>query len=280
MSRTAWPAALLGLVLAHGPLWAQAGAEGRPANPLGSLTVSERDIRITPRYAGVRVQVRGTVQPGFDVVVRLASDGRMGAFSRMGKVGPFWMSVGRMRVGNVPEMYKIKSNRPLQAILSGPEQVAHVLGFRGLRASFTVDSGNVAGLYINELIAARKAAGLFAFSDSGVMRHGERFATSFYWPAGAPPGRYTVQAFAVRNQQVVGSRSVPIDVREVGLEAFVSDFAGSHGILYGLAAVMLGAGIGWLMSLLFDAAAKLRPGRTPAPPSGDAATKTGAPGEA
>lgn len=280
MRRTAWPAALLGLVLAHGPLCAQARDDSLQANPLRGLTVSERDIRITPRYAGVRVQVRGTVQPGFDVVVRLASEGHSGAFSRMGKVGPFWMSVGRMRVGNVPEMYKVKSSRPLQAILSGPEQVDHVLGFRGLRASLTVDSSSGAGLYVDELIAARKAAGLYAFPDSGVTRHGERFATSFFWPAGAPPGRYTVQAFAVRNQQVVGSRSVPIDVREVGVEAFVSAFAGSHGILYGLAAVVIAAVIGCLMSLLFDSLARLRAGRTPAPPNGDAATKTEAPAEA
>lgn len=263
MRRATWPAAVLSLVLAHGALRAQ-GVESRQTNPLRSLQVSERDIRITPRYAGASVEVQGTAQPGVDIVVKLASAGQAGTFSRMGRVGPFWMSVGRIRVGNVPEMYKVKSNLPLQEVLSGREQVSQVLGFRGLRASLTVDRDTGAELYLNELIAARKAAGLYAFSDSGVALQGEHFTTSFFWPPGATPGRYTIQAFAVRNQHVVGSRSVAIEVREVGIEAFVSAFASSHGILYGLAAVVLAALIGWLMSLIFDLLAHSQPTRPPA----------------
>jgi len=252
MTRGRWAAVVLGCVMACGPRLA--GAQAPPGAPgaLRSLTVSDRDIRVTPRYSGELVKVRGTVGPGCDVIVKLSADGRDATFSRMGKVGPFWLSLGRVRFGNVPPMYKVKSTRPLTSILSVPEQLRRHLGFRGLRAALTVEPGPQAELHVNELITVRVAAGLYTVDDTGIAFDGERFATSFFWPAGAPAGRYQVQALAVRDQRIVGERSASVEVHEVGAEAFVSALAREHGVIYGLLAVTLAGVIGVAMSVIFE----------------------------
>jgi len=248
---------MLGLLLCHFALGAGPRDVAQQANPLQTLEVSDHDIQVTPRYAGERVKVWGRVEPGCDVVVELTSPGRTVTFSRMGKVGPFWMSVGRVQFGNVPRMYKVQSSGPLEVILPAQEHLRYRLGLRGLRRSLTVKGGTDAELHKNELIAARKAAGLFAFTDGGVTCRDGRFATSFFWPAGVSSGRYTIEAFAIRDRWVVGTRSVSVEVHEIGIEAFVSTFAHSHGVLYGLAAVSLAVVVGFLMCLIFDVLGRL-----------------------
>lgn len=246
------PAAALVIFLCHGAFGAGSQAGAQQAGPLQALEVSNRNIRVTSCYSGERVKVSGRVEPGCDVVVKLTSREREVTCSRMGKVGPFWMSVGRVRFGNVPLMYKIDSSGPLDEILSGQEQLRYRLGLRGLRASLTVQGGTDARLHLNELIAARKAGGLFSFREGSVTCREGRFRTDFFWPCRVASGRYTIEAFAIRDRRVVGTRSVSIEVHEVGIEAFVSNLARSHGVLYGLGAVGLAAVVGLLMCLIFD----------------------------
>lgn len=250
-------AVVVGLCLCHGVVGAGAEASAQQVNPLRSLEVSDHDIQVTPCYAGERVKVWGRVDPGCDVVVKLTSRERDVTCSRMGKVGPFWMSVGRVRFGNVPRMYKIDANASLDMIVSRQEQLRYRFGLRGLRASLTVEGGSDADLHLDEFIAARKADGLFSFREGGVACREGRFSTEFFWPCRVASGRYTIEAFAVRDRRVVGRRSVSVEVHEVGIEAFVSSLARSHGVVYGLAAVGLAFVVGFLMCLVFDALGRL-----------------------
>lgn len=254
---TAWLAMGLGLLCGYGPMATRAQQVLPEPNPLHTLVVSERDIRITPRYAGQHVRVRGTVEPGYDVVVVLTSPGRTVTFARMGRVGPIWMAVGRVRVDSLPALYQLKSTRPLRAILGTGEQVRYRLGHRGLQASLQTENGAAARLYLNEVVAAREADGRFVFAEGDVEDRGGEFSTTFFWPPAVPPGTYAIRAFAVRDQRIVGMRSDSVRVHEVGIEALVSTFARSYGVLYGLAAVALAVAIGWLMSRLFDALEQL-----------------------
>ncbi|MCG6962076.1 MAG: TIGR02186 family protein [Acidobacteria bacterium] len=245
-------AAVLVLSFCHGVFAAGAEPSAQQVNPLRSLEVSDHNIRVTSCYAGKRVGVWGRVEPGCAVAVKLTSPDREVTFSRMGKVGPFWMSVGRVRFGNVPRMYKISTSDPLDEILSSQEQLRYRLGLRGLRASLTAEGGTEAELHLDELIAARKAGGLFSFREGGVTCREGRYSTNFFWPCRVASGRYTIEAFAIRGRRVVGTRSLSIEVHEVGIEAFVSNLARSHGVLYGLGAVGLAAVVGLLMCLVFD----------------------------
>jgi uncharacterized protein (TIGR02186 family) len=255
-----WLAAVAVLAAVGGRVTCEAQGAGA-AGAMTSLQVSEHSIQITPRYRGELVKVSGTVAADCDVVLKLTSARAGATFSRLGKVGPLWLSQGRVRFGNVPQMFKIKSTRPLQEILLPGELIRHGLGFSGLRASMTVEGGLDSGLYLNELLAVRQAAGLYTFKDTGVTCVHGQFAATFFWPPGASSGNYRIEALAVRDLRVVGIRETTIEVHKVGIEAWISDLASRHGILYGLLAVILAVAVALLMSAVFN---RIQ-GKTPGP---------------
>jgi uncharacterized protein (TIGR02186 family) len=261
-----WVAAVALLAAMAGSAACDAQGVGPGAGAVTGLQVSERSIRITPRYRGELVKVSGTVAGQCDVVLKLTSSRAGATLSRLGKVGPLWLSHGRVRFGNVPQMFKIKSTRPLQEILLPGELKRYGLGFAGLRASMTVEGGLDAGLYLNELLAVRQAAGLYTFNDTGITDTDGHFSATFFWPPGAPSGTYRIEALAVRDLKVVGARETAIEVHQVGIEAWISDLAYQHGILYGLLAVALAVAVALLMSVVFNRIHGTGP--TPAGPGG------------
>ncbi len=237
-------------------------AAGTPEGVPVEVHASAREIEVTPRYSGELIRVWGSVPEDCYVVVKLSSPREPAVFSRKGKVGPFWLSVGRVRFKNVPWMYKVKSDLPIDEILTRREELRYQLGIRGLKASIDVQKGVDRDLYLNELIMTRKAGRLFSFGLTGVTRRGPAFTTSFFWPSDGPPGRYRIEAFAAREGLVVGSGSVGIEVKRVGLEAWVSRLSRHHGMLYGAFAVALAVVAGLAASLVFR-----RPKRVSARPA-------------
>lgn len=271
MTRLRPKAIVVGLCILPCTLLAQPRGRLETKQALRRLDVSAQEIQVSLRYGPRRTEVRGDVVPGSDVVVTLTGPARAAVFSRMGKVGPFWMSVGKVRFRHVPEMYQIRSTHPLAQILSTEEQARHQLGLEALRASLQVEPGPSADIFVNQLITSREAVGLYDLGDGGVTCREGRFTTSFTWPASVPEGEYTIEAFAVRDGIVVGTRSEVVAVREVGIGAAVSRLARSHGIVYGLLAVGLAVVVGALMHLACGGLGRLVSSRRARAPGGSRA---------
>ena len=224
-----------------------------PAPPGGriSLSPSAQVIRITPRYRGELLHVWGTAPVSDDVVRKLTSARETVLSSVKRKVGPFWLSVGKVRFDSVPRMFKIKSTAPLDDILPDAELLRYRLGQAGLKASIRVTPASNHDVDVDELIRIREGERLFSFSERGVQRRGASYAASFFWPPDGPPGRYRIEAYAVSGGHVVGAAQTWIEVQAVGLEAWVRSLARDHGVLYGLFAVGLAMTAGLAAWLVF-----------------------------
>jgi hypothetical protein len=170
-----------------------------------------------------------------------------------------WLAVSQVRFGNVPLMYKVKSTGALDDLLSPEEQVRHVLGRRGLMASMTVPPGLDRDVYLSEMIRIREQGRFYSFGEDPVSRQGASFATTFYWPADGPPGRYRVEAFAVHQGRVESTAETDVEVRMVGVEAWVRDLAATHGVVYGLLAVLAAIAAGLLVSVVFTGRSRRPP---------------------
>jgi uncharacterized protein (TIGR02186 family) len=240
-------------------------AAAEPAVPPVPVTLvaTESVIRITPTYRGELVRLVGTAPAACAVVVQLTSGREDLVCSRRGKVGPFWLSVGRVHFRGVPLMYKVNSSEPLNEVVDGDERLRYGLGRRALKASVSAPPGPDGDLYLDELIRGLQRERLYDFEEGAVDREGDSFRTTFFWPPDAPSGRYFVEAYAVRAGRVVGSARTEVDVRTVGIEAWVRALARTHGLLYGLLSVGLAGVTGLAASLVFDARAR----RGPPPPA-------------
>lgn len=260
-------------LLVSASLLAAAAVGGAPiaaqTTPI-TVTTSQRVISITPRYQGDLVRVRGTAPPSVAVVLKLTSPRDTVVCAQKGRVGAFWLSVRQVRFDGVPRMFKIKSDVPLDDILPLSEQRKYDLGRSGLKSSMTVEGGLDANLYLNELIFIRERDRRFSFEDQGVHREGNSYEASFFWPPDGPPGVYHIEAYAVEGGQVVGTAETAVEVRTVGVEAWIRDLAMNHGVLYGLFAVALAAVAGLAVSLFSAFSARGAAGRSSTSPTATA----------
>lgn len=70
-------------------------------------------------------------------------------------------------------------------------------------------------------------------------------------PSSVQTGTYTAETFAITNGRVVASAISRVVVKKQGFERVVADFAQNDGFLYGLLAVAMSVGMGFLAGRLF-----------------------------
>jgi uncharacterized protein (TIGR02186 family) len=186
------------------------------------------------------------------VILRLSSPPGEETLDLKGKRGPLWLTVGKVRFESAPRIYKLRSTRPIEEILPPEEQVRETLGVEGLKASLRVQTGLDAGLFASELIRLKRDDGFYDTEGGGVTRGADgTYEAEFRWPARGPSGAYRMDAFAVRRGAITGSASRKILVQKVGAEAWISRLAASHGLVYGLLAVVVALLAGLAASALF-----------------------------
>ena len=70
-------------------------------------------------------------------------------------------------------------------------------------------------------------------------------------PSNVTTGTYTAETFAVSRGRVIASAQSEVEVAKVGFEKLVADYSQDWSLVYGLLAVMLSVGMGWLAGRLF-----------------------------
>jgi len=217
-----------------------------------TVAVSKAEIRITAGFHGDLLHVTGTAPRNSDVVLRLSSPPREETLDIKGKRGPLWLTVGRVQFESAPRIYKLRSTRPVEEILSPEEQVRETLGAQGLKASLRVQPGVDAGLFASELIRLKIDKGFYDTEGGGVTRGADgTYQAEFRWPSRGPSGAYRMDAFAISGGAVTGSASREILVQKVGAEAWISHLAATHGPTYGLLAVLVALLTGLAAGALF-----------------------------
>ena len=96
-----------------------------------------------------------------------------------------------------------------------------------------VDLKQRAGLYLEEPNAVQVTDGVLYRARVGI-------------PARVPVGRFTAETFLIRDGRVLAAAVRDIDIRKSGFERFVARAAERSEVLYGLVAVALSVGLGWL----------------------------------
>ena len=70
-------------------------------------------------------------------------------------------------------------------------------------------------------------------------------------PSSVQTGTYTAETFAIQRGKVIASASSKVEVTKQGFERFVADAAEQNSVLYGLFAVLVSVGMGWIAGRLF-----------------------------
>lgn len=235
-------AAALAVTLCAASLPAQAGESVE-------LSVKPADINISASYRGTVLHAEGLAPTGSEIVARFTGASADLALRQKGKVfGLLWMNLGTVHLHNVPSVFLAASSRPLDQI-NGSE-----LGLAAVRNSIQVLEQKPDSLDVPaELVKLKQQDGLYRESTGGItVADNGSFAVNLPIPSRLSPGTYTVEIFALRNGSVSGSVAAPVNVRLVGMPAWIDDMARNSSLLYGILSTLVAILGGLAIGMVFQ----------------------------
>lgn len=211
-------------------------------------------IAITTGFTGTSVVLFGATDGPGDIVAIVRGPERDSVVWQKRHLAGMWINGPNVTFANVPSYYAVFSNRKLDDIAPANMQAQSQIGIANLRIDprdpRTKQDERIR--FRTALIDAQKRAHLFAEYPGSVAFLGDRlFRVTLDFPANVPTGNYLVEVLLIRDGKVVSGQTTPLVIAETGVGADVSEFAQNNAALYGFAAVLGAALLGWLASLPF-----------------------------
>jgi uncharacterized protein (TIGR02186 family) len=211
-------------------------------------------IAITTGFTGTSVVLFGATDGPGDIVAIVRGPERDSVVWRKRHLAGMWINGPNVTFANVPSYYAVFSNRKLDDIVPPAAQALSQIGIANLRIDprDPRTKQDEATTFRAALVAEQMRAHLFAEYPGSVAFLGDRlFRATLDFPANVPTGNYLVEVLLIRNGKVVSGQTTPLVIAETGLGADVSEFASNNAALYGFAAILGAALLGWLASLPF-----------------------------
>ena len=238
------------LALACAPLLAAASA---PASGT-TLSLLPASLVIDTFYAGQTIQLNGEINEGQEVVLEVRGPRENAAFDLKGRVGPFWMNRGLVKVDNAPSLYMLllPKDAPNESQLEGLE-----LGMGHLKAGATVAApGRDPNQIFAQFLDFKQAAGLYqqqsgaiAYAPAGPGRR--TFSASLGFPSALAAGEYEVIATVLQDGAALNRLSKTYLVEDGPFLDLVKGLAFNHALPFGVLCVVIALFTGAVMGLVF-----------------------------
>lgn len=251
--RTGWIRALAAPAL----LLALCGAR----DPILVPEISQHEVDLQQGFTGADLLLFGAIltpegtraAQDYDVVVVLKGPTQAIVVREKQQVAGIWVNAKSTELRSAPAYYAVASTRPIEEIVDDKTAAIYELGLRWLQLSpiGAIDLEEQRG-FAQGLVDKRVESGLYR-EDPGGVRVSEQvlYQAHIRLPSQVPIGTYTAETFAIADGKVVASASSEVEVRKLGLERAVADFAENNGFFYGLLAVAISVAMGWLAGRLF-----------------------------
>lgn len=248
-------AAFIGFVIALGIITGtHTGAQAQ--QPLVA-DLDTHQIAIRSTFTGTELLLFGAIEaaPGKslseedrgDVIVIIRGPSSDVTVRKKDRVGPIWVNTQAVDFHNIPGFYALVATRPLDQIAPPALLRRHEIGIETLLADSPGPDE-----FRQALIRTRSNASLYQEHSAGFrFVGGKLFRARIALPANVPVGTYRVQAFLIRDGQVMGAQFSPLFVDKVGLERQIFRMAHNMPWLYGFIAVLLAVAAGWGTALIF-----------------------------
>jgi uncharacterized protein (TIGR02186 family) len=223
--------------------------------------VSQSLIEVRQGFTGARLLLYGAViDPGgagrigdYDIVVVLKGPAEAVRIREKERIIGIWANAGSSDFRSAPSFFAVASSRPISEIVDERTAAIYELGtdFIQLSPSGQIDPEEQAR-FASGLVELRRSQGLYQENPGGV-RIDEKvlYQASIDLPSNVTTGRYTAETFAIARGRVLASATARIEVVKAGLEGQVVTAAQRWSLLYGLGAIALSLGMGWLAGRLF-----------------------------
>ncbi len=169
------------------------------------------------------------------------------------RIAGIWINAASTEFRSAPSYFAVASSRPIEKIVDNKTAAIFELGLPWLQLSpaGAIEPDEQAR-FSRGLVELMSRKGLFREERTGVgVKEQVLYQARIVLPSNVRTGTYTAETFAVSRGRVVASAISKIEVRMLGFEGAVAQFALRHSFLYGLMAVALSVLMGWLAGRVF-----------------------------
>lgn len=230
-------------------------------DPILVPEVSQHDIQVRQGFTGTELLLFGAVLDpagvrvarAYDVVVVLKGPTEPIRLREKSKVGGVWINAASTDFRSAPSFFAVAASQPVAQIVDERTAAIYEFGTSFIQLSPTgeIDPAEQQR-FTAGLVDLKRRQGLYQEDMRGVrISEDVLYQARISLPSNVQTGTYTAETFAVADGRVVASAIAEVEVRKVGFERFVEVFAQAQSLLYGMLAVALSVGMGWIAGRLF-----------------------------
>jgi uncharacterized protein (TIGR02186 family) len=212
--------------------------------------ISQNTIEIRSDFNGTQLLIFGARNVPGDIVIAVRGPSTTATLRRKERIAGMWMHVDQRSYQNIPIFYALASTKPISRL--APPSVLQSLG---LGESRITQAGNpTPDELFDRALAHTFTAKQWWLSPFGKITYfGESlFKARLDLPDTLPSGDYTAEVYLFDRGQLLGFQTIPLTTYKTGFDASVADAARNHGLVYGLAAILMALFGGWLAHRLFS----------------------------
>lgn len=224
--------------------------------------VSQSRIEVRQGFTGANLLLYGAVidpagarsRTEYDIVVVLKGPTEPIRIREKERIAGIWMNSQSSDFRSAPSFFAVASSAPIADIVDERTAAIYELGTEFIQLS---PSGQIEpeeqARFAAGLVGMRERLGLYKQDPQGVrISEGVLYQARIALPSNVTTGQYTAETFAIADGRVLASATADIEVVKVGLEGRVVYAAQRWSPVYGLVAIMLSLGMGWLAGRLFS----------------------------
>jgi uncharacterized protein (TIGR02186 family) len=223
--------------------------------------VSQHEVQLRQGFTGTELLLFGAILSrdgsraarDYDIVVILKGPTQSIVVREKSKVAGMWINADSTEFRSAPSYYAIASSRPVPEIVEDKTAAIYEMGLKWLQLSpiGAIDPAEQAR-FSSGLVDLNQRGGLYREAPRGVsVKEQVLYQARISLPSSVPIGTYTAETLAVSNGRVVASASSKVEVRKIGFERAIADFAEEQSFFYGLLAVAFSVLMGWIAGRLF-----------------------------
>lgn len=218
-----------------------------------AVDLSDELIGISTGFTGADVLLFGATDGEGDVIVVIRSPSSQVIVRRKAKVAGIWVNADELVFDDAPGFYHVAASAPLRDLLPDALLEAKQIGADNiaLNPHFLFPLTDEAN-FRSALIRNKQRSGLYTEALNPIQFRGNRlFRTRVALPANVPTGAYTVTVYLVSDSAIVSQSDTILQVRKVGFEAKLTEFAFEQAPIYGLIAIVIALIAGWFAGFVF-----------------------------
>lgn len=208
--------------------------------------LSEHLIQIDLGFTGKQVLLYGAIEGDGNVIVVVQGPREPVTVRRKARVAGVWANDASVVFDDAISFYQVMASAELDEWLPFSLRERHQIGVEYLNFSSRDDIGPAAKAdFQTALIRNKQKLGHYGVLEGKVsVLGGKLFRTEIFFPANVPTGIYNLEAFLVRDGEMVSAQKTPLYVSKSGIEAEVFNLAHEYPEIYGILAILIAVAAG------------------------------------